>query len=56
MTNFAAIDFAAVNYNHSSVCCVGVVIVRDGQITEKIYHLIRPEPEQRCASIAMGIM
>jgi DNA polymerase-3 subunit epsilon len=24
---------------------VGVVIVRDGEIVEKIYHLIRPEPE-----------
>ncbi|MDR3286051.1 MAG: 3'-5' exonuclease [Prevotellaceae bacterium] len=45
MKNFAAIDFETANYNPSSVCSVGVVIVRDGQITEKIYRLIRPEPE-----------
>ncbi|MDR3141003.1 MAG: 3'-5' exonuclease [Tannerellaceae bacterium] len=45
MTDFAAIDFETANYNPSSVCSVGVVIVRKGLITEKIYRLIRPEPE-----------
>ncbi|GHV11543.1 DNA polymerase III subunit epsilon [Bacteroidia bacterium] len=45
MKDFAAIDFETANYNPSSVCSVGVVIVRNGQITEKIYRLIRPEPE-----------
>jgi DNA polymerase-3 subunit epsilon len=45
MKNFAAIDFEIANYNRSSVCSVGVVIVRNGKIAEKIYHLIRPEPE-----------
>jgi DNA polymerase-3 subunit epsilon len=45
MKNFVAIDFETANYNPSSVCSVGVVIVRDGQIAEKIYRLIRPEPE-----------
>ena len=45
MLNFAAIDFETANYHRSSVCSVGVVIVRNGQIVEKIYHLIRPEPE-----------
>ncbi|MDR1403392.1 MAG: 3'-5' exonuclease [Tannerellaceae bacterium] len=43
--DFAAIDFETANRNPSSVCSVGVVIVRGGQITEKIYRLIRPEPE-----------
>jgi DNA polymerase-3 subunit epsilon len=43
--NFAAIDFETANYNLSSVCSVGIVIVRDGRIVEKIYRLIRPEPE-----------
>jgi len=45
MTNFAAIDFEIANHYRSSVCSVGVVIVRDGQIVDKIYRLIRPEPE-----------
>jgi len=45
INDFAAIDFEIANYHRSSVCSVGVVIVRSGQITEKIYHLVRPEPE-----------
>jgi DNA polymerase-3 subunit epsilon len=45
MLNFAAIDFETANHNMSSVCSVGVVVVRNGQIVEKIYSLIRPEPE-----------
>jgi DNA polymerase-3 subunit epsilon len=47
MKNFAAIDFEIANYDPSSVCSVGIVIVRDGEIVEKIYHLIRPEPESK---------
>jgi len=45
MNCFAAIDFETANYYPSSVCSVGIVIVRNGEITEKIYRLIRPEPE-----------
>ena len=45
MTDFAAIDFETANYCRSSICSVGIVIVRNGVITDKIYHLIRPEPE-----------
>ncbi|MDR2382776.1 MAG: 3'-5' exonuclease [Prevotellaceae bacterium] len=45
MTDFVAIDFETANCNPSSVCSIGVVIVREGKITEKIYRLIRPEPE-----------
>jgi DNA polymerase-3 subunit epsilon len=45
MLHFAAIDFETANHHPSSVCSVGVVIVRDGQITDKIYRLIYPEPE-----------
>ncbi|MDR1779640.1 MAG: 3'-5' exonuclease [Tannerella sp.] len=45
MTDFAAIDFETANWYPSSVCSVGIVIVRNGVITEKIYSLIRPEPD-----------
>ncbi|MDR2773414.1 MAG: 3'-5' exonuclease [Tannerella sp.] len=45
MTDFAAIDFETANGNPSSVCSVGLVIVRNGKIADKIYRLIRPEPE-----------
>lgn len=45
MTDFAAIDFETANEQPSSVCSVGVVIVRGGEVTESFYSLIRPEPE-----------
>ena len=45
MKNFAALDFETANHHPSSVCSVGIVVVRNSLITQKIYHLIRPEPE-----------
>jgi DNA polymerase-3 subunit epsilon len=44
MRDFAAIDFETANYERSSVCSVGVVIVRDGEIVDKFYSPIQPEP------------
>ena len=44
MKDFAAIDFETANYERTSVCSVGVVVVRDGMIFETFYSLIRPEP------------
>lgn len=44
MTDFAAIDFETANEQRSSVCSVGIVIVRDGLIVEKYHSLIRPVP------------
>ena len=45
MTDFAAIDFETANECPSSVCSVGIVVVRDGEITDRFYSLIHPEPE-----------
>ena len=45
MTDFAAIDFETANECPSSVCSVGVVIVRDGAVVNSFYSLIHPEPE-----------
>ena len=44
MKNFAAIDFETANSERTSVCSVGVVIVRDGAIVDRFYSLIQPEP------------
>ncbi len=44
MKDFAAIDFETANRHSSSVCSVGVVIVRDGEIVDRIYRLIHPAP------------
>ena len=44
MRDFAAIDFETANNNQSSVCSVGVVIVRDNEIVDSFYSLINPEP------------
>ena len=45
MRDFAAIDFETANEQPSSVCSVGVVIVRNGKIVNSFYSLIHPEPE-----------
>ena len=45
MQDFVAIDFETANNERLSVCSVGVVIVRGGEIVDKFYSLIKPEPE-----------
>lgn len=45
MKDFAAVDFEIANGEVSSICSIGIVIVRDGMITERIYELVKPEPE-----------
>ena len=44
MRDFAAIDFETANGKRSSVCSMGIVIVRGGEVVEKFYSLIRPYP------------
>ena len=44
MDNFAAIDFETANGQRSSVCSVGVVVVRGGKVADTFYSLIQPEP------------
>ena len=44
MRDFAAIDFETANNERSSVCSVGIVIVRNGEIVDDFYSLIQPEP------------
>jgi len=54
MKDFAAIDFETANSERSSVCSVGVVIVKDWQITDTFYSLIHPEPNYytyRCTQV-----
>ena len=45
MLDFAAIDFETANECPSSVCSVGVVVVRGGEVADTFYSLIHPEPE-----------
>lgn len=54
MKNFAAIDFETANYERSSVCSVGIVVVRNGEIADTFYSLIQPEPNYynyRCSKV-----
>lgn len=44
MNDFAAIDFETANKELTSVCSVGIVIVRGGEIVDRFYSLIQPEP------------
>lgn len=45
METFAAIDFETANWERTSVCSVGVVVVEGGEITDKFYSLIHPHPD-----------
>ena len=45
MLDFAATDFETANTERCSVCSVGKVIVKDGEIVDKFYSLIQPEPD-----------
>lgn len=44
MLNFAAIDFETANGNPCSVCSVGIVVVKNGEIKDRVYRLIHPVP------------
>ena len=44
MENFVAIDFETANQHRTSVCSVGIVIVRDGEVVDEFYKMIKPYP------------
>ncbi|MBC2579136.1 exonuclease domain-containing protein [Clostridium sp. DJ247] len=52
--NFIAIDFETANEKRNSACSIGIVVVKNGHVVEKIYHLIKPE-EMRFMPINIGI-
>ena len=41
--NFTAIDFETANEQRNSICSVGLVVVRQGKITNKQNHLVKPK-------------
>jgi len=45
MINGIVIDFETANGSPSSVCSVGVVIVRGGEVVDSFYSLIHPYPD-----------
>jgi DNA polymerase-3 subunit epsilon len=48
MKSFVALDFETANHNRSSVCSIGIVIVKDSIIVDKFYELIKPRPNFYC--------
>lgn len=44
MRDFAAIDFETANGKRSSICSVGIVVVRNGEVAGNLYRLICPRP------------
>lgn len=44
MSSFVAIDFETANSSRSSVCSVGIIIVKDGKISDQFHSFIRPRP------------
>ena len=52
--NFIAIDFETANEKRSSPCSIGIVVVKNNEIVEKIHYLIKPK-EMRFMPINIGI-
>ena len=52
--NFIAIDFETANEKRNSPCSIGLVVIKNGQVVEKIHHLIKPR-EMRFMPINIGI-
>ena len=44
--DFVAIDFEAANGEVTSACSIGVVIVREDEIVDRFYSLIKPVPNK----------
>ena len=44
MKYFVATDFETANQYRSSVCSIGIVIVKNNEIIDKFYSLIHPVP------------
>ncbi len=44
MDRFAAIDFETANWQRTSVCSVGIVVVNGGEVEDRFYSLIHPAP------------
>lgn len=42
--NFVAIDFETANDKRTSACSLGLAVVKDGQLVDTKYWMIRPEP------------
>ena len=55
MKDFVAIDFETANNERTSVCAVGIVVVRDGEIVDSYYSLIHPEPNYYVFTYIHGI-
>ena len=52
--NFVAIDFETANEKRNSPCSIGIVVVKNGEVTQRIHHLIKPK-EMRFMPINIGI-
>lgn len=44
MRDFVALDFETANGKRSSICSVGAVVVKNGEIVDLFYSLVKPTP------------
>ncbi len=54
MKDFVAIDFETAHFEQSSICSMGIVIVKDGELVDNFYSLVRPMPNyynEKCSSV-----
>lgn len=44
MKNFVALDVETANNHLTAICSIGAVVVKNGEIAERFYRLVRPTP------------
>lgn len=44
LTDFVAIDFETANQYRHSICSIGIVVVQNGEIVDRVSRLVRPAP------------
>lgn len=45
MKNFVTLDVETANGNRSSICSIGCIKVKDGEVVDNFYSLVHPEPD-----------
>jgi DNA polymerase III subunit epsilon len=54
-SSFAAIDFETADIGRDSACCVGLVLVKGGEVVRREKRLIRPPRQHFCFTAVHGL-
>ena len=44
--NFIALDFETANRHRTSICAIGITVIRDGEVVQRVNELVQPYPNE----------